>query len=109
MARVRPSAQTMKAECHVTGPGARKTRVGSPQISLSRVKVIQQSTPNSWRRPMDCLIFSWMRVMRVLRSSSGETPELLEEDRDQDGGQDHERREEEEVLAVWEAAVGFSE
>ncbi len=28
MARVRPSAQTMKAECQVTGPGARKTSVG---------------------------------------------------------------------------------
>src|SRR5512140_2611675 len=104
MARVRPSAQTIKAECQVTGPGARKTRVGSPQISLSRVKVIQQSTPNSLRRPAACLTFSWMRVMRVLRSSCGEAPELPEKDRDQDGGQEHERREEEEELVVGEPA-----
>ena len=57
MARVRPSAQTMKAECQVTGPGARKTRVGSPQISLSRVKVIQQSTSNSLRSSTACSDF----------------------------------------------------
>ena len=66
MARVRPPAETMKAECQVTCPGARKTSVGSPQISLSRVKVIQQSTPNSLRRPAACLTFSWIRVMRLL-------------------------------------------
>src|SRR4030042_6154470 len=109
MARVRPSAQTMNAECQVTCPGARKTRVGSPHISLSRVKVIQQSMPNSRRSPAACLTFSWMSVMRVLHDLRGEAVELFEKGRDQDRGHGHERREEEEELVVHQAAVELAQ
>ena len=68
MARDRPSRPTMNAECHVTSDEMRNGRTGSPLIALSRVNVIQQSTPNSRSRPAACPTFSRIRVMSGLLS-----------------------------------------
>ncbi len=76
MARDRPSRPTMNAECQVTSAVTRNGRTGSPLIALSRVNVIQQSTPNSRSRPAACPTFS--RIKDISRLLSDQAAKRLD-------------------------------